>query len=121
MPKLEQTLLAEGVLLVSAAVLLMLLAAPFAATLLPGAFPALRGGLRALFIGLFSLLAFNWIATESVLTRWQPARPLWLIATSLNGVCLVVLFVGFTIVGMRSYVGSRLATAAESSKTELES
>ena len=80
---------------------LVLLSAPFVAAAVPGALPAASPRLRALFIALFSMLALNWIATEAVLERWQPSRPLWLIATSVSGLSLVVLFLGYVFMSVR--------------------
>jgi hypothetical protein len=43
-------------------------------------------------VGLFALLAFNWLTTESVLAAWQPTGALRVIIASLNGVPLFLLF-----------------------------
>jgi hypothetical protein len=51
------------------------------------------------FTGLFILPAINWIASGSVLEAWRPTHQAWLLATSLNGICLAVLFVGYLWLG----------------------
>lgn len=51
-----------------------------------------HGWLWWVLVGLFALLAFNWLTTESVLAAWQPTGPLRLAIASLNGVPLVLLF-----------------------------
>jgi hypothetical protein len=79
---------------------LVLLTAPFVAVAVPGALPLGRG-LRWVFLALYSILALNWIATESVLQRWQPSGATWLLVTSLNGLCLVALYLGYLGLGVR--------------------
>ena len=83
---------------------LVLLSAPFVAAALPGSLPFTSPGLRAALVVLFSTLALNWIATESVLEAWQPPRPLWLVVTSVNGFCLIALFLGYLFLGVRYHV-----------------
>jgi hypothetical protein len=80
---------------------LVLLTAPFVMAMRPGSMPQVPSWLRAAIVLLFSVLALNWVATESVLARWQLSRPLWLGVTSLNGVCVLVLFVIYLILGTR--------------------
>jgi hypothetical protein len=64
---------------------------------------------RWLFIGLFTIPAVNWVATESVLAALQPGRVLWLIIASLNGGALIALFCGYLWLAARQgFKGRRL-------------
>ena len=74
---------------------LVLLTAPFVAAAVPGALPLGNRGVRWVLLALYSILALNWIATESVLQRWQPSGGTWLLVTSVNGLCLIVLYLGY--------------------------
>jgi len=56
---------------------------------------------RWLFIGLFTIPAVNWVATESVLAALRPRRELWLLIASLNGVALIALFCGYLVLAAR--------------------
>ena len=85
----------------------MLLSVPFIAAVVPGSLPAASRGVRITIIALFSVLALNWGATESVLASWQPSRPEWLAATSVNGLCLVFLLVLYLALGNRYSGGAR--------------
>jgi hypothetical protein len=79
---------------------LVLLAAPFLAALghgIPGAPP----GTRLMLVSLFVVPALNWLATESVLTAWQPSHPVWLLITSVNSLCLVVLLLAYLWLTLR--------------------
>jgi hypothetical protein len=80
---------------------LVLLAAPFMAAALPGALPLGHPGLRWVFLAVYSIVALNWIATESVLERWQPSGATWPLVTSLNGLCPVLLYLGYLGLGVR--------------------
>jgi hypothetical protein len=80
---------------------LVLLTAPFLAAAVPGALPLGHRGIRWMLLALYSILALNWIATESVLQRWQPSGEAWLAVTSLNGLCLIVLYLGYLGLGVR--------------------
>jgi hypothetical protein len=99
---------------------LVLLVGPVVAAAVPHPVPAMPSQLRLLLLVLFSILALNWIATESVLSRWQLSRSLWLIVTSLNGVCLVLLFLSFILIGTRAAFGS-LWSDTQSMRPGLES
>ncbi len=83
---------------------LVLLSAPFLAAAVPGALPGIPHGPRTALILLFSILALNWISAASVLEAWQPPRPLWLVVTSVNGFCLIALFLGYLFLGVRYHV-----------------
>jgi len=80
---------------------LVLLTAPFVMVLRPGSRPQVPSWIRAGIVLLFSVLALNWIATESVLARWQLNRPVWLGVTSLSGLCLLILFLTYLVLGTR--------------------
>lgn len=80
---------------------LLLLTAPFVAAAVPGLLPVGHRTLRLVFLALFSTLALNWIATESVLQRWQPSGGTWLLVTSTNGLCLLALFLSYLGLGIR--------------------
>jgi hypothetical protein len=86
---------------------LVLLSLPFIAAVVPGSLPAVSRGVRITIIALFSVLALNWAVTESVLAYWQPSRPEWLAATSVNGLCLVLLLGLYLALGTRYPVGTR--------------
>jgi hypothetical protein len=98
---------------------LVLLSAPFLAAAVPSSLPGIPRGLRAALIVLFSTLALNWAATESVLDAWQPSRPLWLMVASVNSLSLVALFLAYLTLGIRYYVGARVAPAPERRNREL--
>jgi hypothetical protein len=83
---------------------LVLLTAPFVMALRPGALPLVPTWVRAAVLVSLSVLALNWIATESVFARWQLSRPLWLGVTSLNGFCLAVLFFIYLVLGTREHL-----------------
>jgi hypothetical protein len=87
---------------------LVLLSASFVAIVVPGSLPSMPRALRAALVVLFSILALNWIATESVLDAWQPSRPLWLMVTSVNGLSLVALFLAYLTLGARYHVRTRM-------------
>jgi hypothetical protein len=48
-------------------------------------------------ITLFMIPAINWIASASVLASWQPSHHVWLFVTSVNGVCLALLFLSYSL------------------------
>jgi len=80
---------------------LLLLTAPFVAAAVAGSLPLRHRGLRLALLALYSILALNWIDTESVLQRWQPSKQMWLLVTSVNGLCLVALYLGYLGLGIR--------------------
>jgi hypothetical protein len=86
---------------------LVLLSAPFLAAAMPSSLSGMPRGLRATLVVLFSILALNWITTASVLEAWQPPRPLWLALTSINGFCLVALFLAYLTLGIRYHIRTR--------------
>ena len=77
---------------------LVLLTAPFVAAAVPGSLAIGHRGLRLVILAWYSILALNWIATESVLQRWQPSGSMLLLVTSVNGLCLFALL--FTYLGL---------------------
>jgi hypothetical protein len=79
---------------------LVLLTAPFLAALGHG-IPGAPRGTRLTLLGLFAVPALNWLATESVLAAWQPSRPVWLLITSVNSLCLIVLLLAYLWLAMR--------------------
>jgi len=80
---------------------LVLLTAPFLMVARPASLPRIPPGVRAMILLLFSVPALNWVATESVLARWQPSHPVWLGVTSLNGLCILILFITYLLLGVR--------------------
>lgn len=80
---------------------LLLLTAPFVAAAVPGSLPLRHRGLRLALLALYSILALNWIDTQSVLQRWQPSGRMWLLVTSMNGLCLIGLYLGYLGLGVR--------------------
>lgn len=79
----------------------VLLTAPFVAAAVAGSLPLKHRGLRLVLLALYSILALNWIDTESVLQRLQPSKQMWLLVTSVNGLCLIVLYLGYLGLGVR--------------------
>jgi hypothetical protein len=92
---------------------LVLLTAPFMLAVVPGRLPADIHWIRPLTLVLFSVLALNWTATESVLAAWQLSRPGWLAATSLNGFCVLVLFLSYLSLGIRERLRPQQRPSAE--------
>jgi glycosyl transferase family 87 len=83
---------------------LVMLTAPFLAVAVRG-LPETSGRLlRPIFLTLFSLIAVNWLATGAVLDAWQPSRMGWLIVSSVNGLCLAVLLLGYLWLGVRYHL-----------------
>lgn len=68
--------------------------------------------LRWVFVALFLVPANNWVASASVLSAWQPSHQTWVLVTSVNGVCLVGLFLGYMWLGMKWGHSSSPAPAA---------
>ncbi len=79
---------------------LVLLSAPFLAAAMPGSSTWMPRGLRITVLTLFSILALNWISTESVIAALQPAPALLLVFTSVNGFCVVGLFLAYLALGL---------------------
>ena len=80
---------------------LVLLAAPFLAVIMPTSSMEMPRGLRAIVIALFSILALNWISTESVIAALRPSPSVLLVITSVNGLCVALLFLIFVVLGSR--------------------
>ena len=57
---------------------------------------------RLALLALYAVPALNWIATESVLEAWRPARPAWLLVTSANTVCLLALLLAYVRLAFRT-------------------
>ena len=64
---------------------------------------------RWLFIGLGTIPALNWVATESVLGALRPGKTLWLVIASLNGLSLMALFCGYLWLAGRLILKDRLS------------
>jgi hypothetical protein len=80
---------------------LVLLSAPFLAAALPSSLSGMPRGLRAIVVTLFSILALNWISTESVIAALRPSPALLLVLTSVNGLCVALLFLAYVALGLR--------------------
>jgi Glycosyltransferase family 87 len=80
---------------------LVVLVGPFVALLAHGLPDRAGRRLRWVFLGLFVVPAINWIASDAVLHAWQPSHQVWVLVTSVNGVCVAVLFVGYLRLGMK--------------------
>jgi hypothetical protein len=88
---------------------LVLLTAPFAA-LLTDLLPIPKGGmLRKLGLAACIVPAINWLPSESVMNAWNPSHTPWVIISSINSVCLAVLFLGYLGLGLQ--LSLRRATA----------
>ena len=85
---------------------LVLLSAPFLAAALPGLSSGMPRGLRAVVLILFSILAVNWISTESVIAALRPSPALSLVITSVNGSCVAALFLAYLALGLRYHVNA---------------
>jgi hypothetical protein len=79
---------------------LVLLTAPFLAAVMPSSSAWTPRGLRATVVTLFSIPALNWISTESVLAALRPSPTLMLVITSVNGLCVVILFLAYLALGL---------------------
>ena len=80
---------------------LLILAAPLAVVISRG-LPQPAGPLgRWVCLGLYSVPAVNWIATDSVLSAWRPTPGIWLLVVSANGMCVMALFLGYTWLAWR--------------------
>jgi hypothetical protein len=79
---------------------LVLLVAPFLALVAHGLPEPASPAIRWAFVGLFVIPAINWIASESVLNAWQPSHEAWVLVTSVNGVCVAALFLGYLGLGL---------------------
>ncbi len=80
---------------------LVLLTAPllvFVAHGLAGVGP----GLRRVCLTLYLLPAFNWVTTDAVVEAWHPTHSVWLVIASVNGLCIMGLFVAYVLVALRS-------------------
>jgi hypothetical protein len=80
---------------------LVLLVGPCVALLAHRLEGSANRNLRWIFLGLFIIPMINWIASLSVLKAWQPSHRTWVLVTSVNGLCLMVLFVGYLALGMQ--------------------
>ena len=59
----------------------------------------------------------NWAVILSVLQAWQPSHGAWLVVASVNGACLVALFLGYLILTL-NYSGTAGSFATADSKGE---
>lgn len=74
---------------------LVILAAPLAALIGRG-LPEPGGPItRWVFLALYAAPAMNWLTTDSVLAAWRPSPSAWLLAASINGACVMALFLGY--------------------------
>jgi hypothetical protein len=83
---------------------LVLLTAPFAALLTDRA-PFPKGGLfRKLALTACIIPAINWLPSESVMDAWHPGRAVWVLVSSINSVCLTLLYLGYLGLGLQLYL-----------------
>jgi hypothetical protein len=80
---------------------LVLLSAPFLAAAMLSSSSAMPRELRAIILALFSIIALNWISTESVIAAVRPSPAMLLVITSVNGLCVAVLFLLYVALGLR--------------------
>jgi hypothetical protein len=80
---------------------LVLAMAPFAAVASRGVPASSNRIWRSIFLLLFTIPAFNWFATGTMLSAWHPPHYAWLMVSSLNGLCLGVLAGGYLLLGVR--------------------
>jgi hypothetical protein len=80
---------------------LVLLTAPFLAAALPSSSSWMPPRVRWAVLILFSIIALNWISTESVLAALRPPPALLLILASVNGLCVTMLFLTYLVLGRR--------------------
>ena len=59
-----------------------------------------RSHVRRCMAALIAFLALNYASTEAVLAKLNLPRTLWLLVTSLNGLCLLALFAGYCLTGL---------------------
>jgi hypothetical protein len=89
---------------------LLLLTCPVVALLWRPEAVVARSGLRRwLLLALFAVPGLNWASTQAVLDAWRPPPPVWLIVTSVNGVCVSLLFLAYLYVGIRDRSGEEEA------------
>jgi hypothetical protein len=95
---------------------LLLLTAPCVALVLRGLpTTATRPWSRWLLAGMFAVPALNWLSTRAVLEALQPSPAIWLLITSANGVCVIILFAAYLWYGMSTRLAggtSRRTTAS---------
>jgi hypothetical protein len=88
----------------------LLLTLPFIAVLhrrLPAAFSAPH--VRWPLIGLFTILAWNYLLRGSVVRPMQAGQEAWLVLTSINGVALLTIFIIYVVVALRTAHGEHRA------------
>jgi hypothetical protein len=90
---------------------LVILTAPFLAVAVRGLPETSGRALRPIFLTLFTLIAINWLATDAVLDAWHPSHMAWLIVSSVNGLCLAVLLLGYLWLGVRYHLRSPVPVA----------
>ncbi|MGH7499288.1 MAG: glycosyltransferase family 87 protein [Gemmatimonadales bacterium] len=79
---------------------MVILAAPAVILVLRGLPPGAPTVLRPIFLVLYAIPALNWINTDSVMDAWRPRHAVWLFVSSVNGLCLAILFVGYVALAL---------------------
>ena len=74
---------------------LLILAAPLAIVVSRGLPEPASALARWVFLGLYAVPGLNWLATDTVLAAWQPSPAVWLLVVSVNGFCVLALFLGY--------------------------
>jgi hypothetical protein len=90
---------------------LLILTAPALAIVyrcLPG---VMTNRVRLVFLGLYGIVAMNWLATDSVIAALRPHHGLWLLIASLNGFVVLALFCGYLALSARLLVGAAVTSA----------
>ncbi len=90
---------------------LVLLVAPFLAVAARGAPGTSSRILRWAALGLFTIPAMNWAASNAVMEVWHPPHALWLLVSSADGLCLAVLFAGYLSLGLRYHLHASTTSA----------
>jgi hypothetical protein len=63
--------------------------------------------LRWLLAGMFAVPALNWLSTQAVLEALRPSPAIWLLITSANGVCVIILFAAYLWYGISTRLAER--------------
>jgi hypothetical protein len=74
---------------------LVILAAPLVALVVKGLPLGIPRTVRWILLGMYAILAVNWLSTDTVLDSLQPGHAVWLLLASINGFCVATLFVGY--------------------------
>jgi Glycosyltransferase family 87 len=93
---------------------IVLLTAPFIALLVHGLPQSGVRIPREWFVALFTVPCLNWALTQSALEAWQPSHGAWLAVASVNGACLIALFLGYLILALNNSGPAESFTTADS-------